>query len=264
MKKHNLLSIGEVSKISGVHINSLRYYDKLGILKPAYIDTDTKYRYYSNSQIGIIEAIQTCVELDIPLKQYLYFTDNEGQTIHAEQLLDYGKSQAEKKMQTIRKGLEQIKRLQSEIEHAKLLLNATQMITFEVPKKRYFVIQMKGTPTDYDYVSLDRLRFVAAAQGYQPGWELGLLYFYKPESVERYQFIEVLSGAKSKDGNVITILAGNFIAKVATADSIENAQYQFPKQFEQPYTKVVIETELFTGNIDMNNLLYELRCSIPD
>ncbi len=264
MKKNNLLSIGEVSNISGVHINSLRYYDKLGILKPAYIDPDTNYRYYSNSQIGIIEAIQTCVELDIPLKQYLDFTDNGGQTIHAEQLLDYGKIQAEKKIQTIRKGLEQIKRLQSEIKHAKLLLNEAQMITYEVPQKRYFVIQMKGAPTEYDYVGLDRLRFVAAAGGYQTGWELGLLYFYKADSIERYQFIEVVSGIKSKDGSIITIPAGRFIAKIVTADSIENSPYQFPEQFEQPYTKVVIETELFTGKIDMSNLLYELRCSMPN
>ncbi|MCI8688619.1 MAG: MerR family DNA-binding transcriptional regulator [Lawsonibacter sp.] len=34
MKKENLLSIGALSKQTGVHIKSLRYYDSLGILRP--------------------------------------------------------------------------------------------------------------------------------------------------------------------------------------------------------------------------------------
>lgn len=262
MKKRNLLSIGEVSNISGVHINSLRYYDKLGILKPAYIDPDTNYRYYTNAQIGIIEAIQMCVELDIPLKQYLDFTDHEGQTIYAEQLLDYGKAQAEKKIRAIRNGLERIKRLQSEIEHARLLSSSTQMMTFEVPKKKYFVIPLEGVPTDNDYMNIDRLRFIAADHGYQTGWELGLVYFFKADKIERYQFIEVVSGSKSKDDSIIIIPAGRFIAKVVTSDNIENAPCHFPEQFEQSGTKVVIETELFAGNININNMLFELKCSL--
>lgn len=45
------LTIGEVSKMKGVGIKSLRYYDRLGILKPAYINPDTGYRYYSIEQM---------------------------------------------------------------------------------------------------------------------------------------------------------------------------------------------------------------------
>ena len=47
MKKENLLSIGALSKQTGVHIKSLRYYDSLGILRPAYVDPCSGYRYYS-------------------------------------------------------------------------------------------------------------------------------------------------------------------------------------------------------------------------
>lgn len=263
MNKHNLLSIGEVSNISGVHINSLRYYDKLGILKPAYIDPETNYRYYAYPQISIIEAIQTCVELDIPLKQYLDFTDDNGQTIHIEQLLKYGKEQAEKKIQSIRNGINKIGKLQSEIERSRLFLSKSQPFTFDVPRKKYFVIPMKAAPTNDDYLNLDCIHSIAAAQGYKTGWELGLLYFYKAESVERYQFIEVTSGPKEKNGNIISIPAGRYIGKCVTHDSIENAPIEFPEQFEQNYIKIVVEMELFTGNIDMNNLLYELKCSMP-
>lgn len=70
MKKKNLLSIGELSKITGVHIKALRYYDSLGILKPAYIDPDSNYRYYSFPQKATVEAIQFCVDIGVPLKQF--------------------------------------------------------------------------------------------------------------------------------------------------------------------------------------------------
>ena len=40
------LSIGAVSKRKGVSIKSLRYYDRIGVLRPAYINKDTNYRYY--------------------------------------------------------------------------------------------------------------------------------------------------------------------------------------------------------------------------
>ena len=45
MDKQNLLTIGNLSKQTGVHVKSLRYYGQLGILLPAYTDPDTGYRY---------------------------------------------------------------------------------------------------------------------------------------------------------------------------------------------------------------------------
>lgn len=64
----NLLSIGEVAKIRNVNVQSLRYYEKLGILIPAYINPETGYRYYSLEQIMILDTIILCVDLGIPLK----------------------------------------------------------------------------------------------------------------------------------------------------------------------------------------------------
>lgn len=58
MKKDNLLSIGALSKQTGVHIKSLRYYDSLGILRPAYVDPSSGYRYYNLQQIPVVGAIQ--------------------------------------------------------------------------------------------------------------------------------------------------------------------------------------------------------------
>lgn len=261
--KNNLLSIGEVANISDVHINSLRYYDKLGILKPAYVDPETNYRYYTYSQIGIVSAIQACVELGIPLKEYMNFTENGGQTIHMEQLLEYGKEQSEKRIHSIRNGLKQIELMQKEIAHSKrLLANSGQPILYDLPKKKYFTVPIKGNLTEEDYRSLEKIHLIAMEKGYKVDWEVGLLYLYHAETVERYRFIEIVPGSKDKGKNIITVPAGRYIAKGIKRDGVENALNEFPHQFEQEYTKIVIASELFTGNLDLNNPLYELRCSL--
>lgn len=74
MKKY--LTIGEVSKIKQVSPKSLRYYEKLGILLPAYTNKETGYRYYTVEQLLIVELIHICIELGIPLKKFqkLYYS----------------------------------------------------------------------------------------------------------------------------------------------------------------------------------------------
>ena len=42
-----MLSIGEFSKICKVTVKTLRYYDRIGLLKPVHVDDMTGYRYYS-------------------------------------------------------------------------------------------------------------------------------------------------------------------------------------------------------------------------
>lgn len=64
-----LLKIGDFSKLSRVTIKTLRYYDDLGLLKPAHIDPFTKYRYYIIEQLAQIHRIIALKELGISLEQ---------------------------------------------------------------------------------------------------------------------------------------------------------------------------------------------------
>ena len=44
-----MYKIGDFSKMSKTTIKALRYYEREGLLKPAFIDQDTSYRYYESS-----------------------------------------------------------------------------------------------------------------------------------------------------------------------------------------------------------------------
>lgn len=43
------LSIGQMSKLHNVSIHTLRYYDKIGLLLPSIVDSNTNYRYYDEN-----------------------------------------------------------------------------------------------------------------------------------------------------------------------------------------------------------------------
>ena len=53
----SIFKIGEFSRLTQVSIRMLRYYDEIGILRPAKIDKQTGYRLYSIDQIPILQKI---------------------------------------------------------------------------------------------------------------------------------------------------------------------------------------------------------------
>ena len=52
-----MFKIGDFSKLTLVSIRMLRYYDEVGLFKPAEIDAFTGYRYYSAKQISTLNLI---------------------------------------------------------------------------------------------------------------------------------------------------------------------------------------------------------------
>lgn len=52
-----MFKIGDFSKLTRVSVRMLRYYDEVGLFKPAKIDDFTGYRYYSAKQISDINLI---------------------------------------------------------------------------------------------------------------------------------------------------------------------------------------------------------------
>lgn len=62
-------SVGELSKLTNVPIQTLRYYDKMGLLKPAYINKQNNYRYYSINQFIKIDLLKQCKLMGLSLKE---------------------------------------------------------------------------------------------------------------------------------------------------------------------------------------------------
>ncbi|MBP2622274.1 MerR family transcriptional regulator [Streptococcus panodentis] len=82
-----ILRIGEFSKINHISIQTLRFYDQIGLLTPHWIDPDSSYRYYHINQSSLVDAIQYLRQLDFSLeeiKEILSDKDN----FHLHQLIE--------------------------------------------------------------------------------------------------------------------------------------------------------------------------------
>ncbi len=44
--KNNRLSIGQMAKLNHTTLATLRLYDRMGLLSPAYVNPETGYRFY--------------------------------------------------------------------------------------------------------------------------------------------------------------------------------------------------------------------------
>ena len=64
-----MYSIGTFSKLTKTTIAALRFYDKEGLLKPAYTDSKSGYRYYLSSQLVTVQKILSLRQIDIPIEQ---------------------------------------------------------------------------------------------------------------------------------------------------------------------------------------------------
>ena len=65
-----MFKIGEFSRFSQVTVKTLRYYDEIGLLKPARVDPFTGYRYYSASQFPRLHRILALKDLQENLKSF--------------------------------------------------------------------------------------------------------------------------------------------------------------------------------------------------
>jgi len=68
-KLKDLYSIGEVAKIMGVSIQTLRYYNSIDLLQPEYTNPATGYRYYSVNQLHFIDRIKYLQKLGLSLDE---------------------------------------------------------------------------------------------------------------------------------------------------------------------------------------------------
>ncbi len=59
MKKKGMITIGELSVMTGLSVKALRFYEREGLVLPDWVDPVTRYRYYSRQSLLPCELIRT-------------------------------------------------------------------------------------------------------------------------------------------------------------------------------------------------------------
>ncbi|MBD7952308.1 DNA polymerase III subunit beta family protein [Oerskovia rustica] len=63
----DLLSIGALSRAGGLPVTALRFYDAAGVLRPAYVDPGTGYRWYTSAQVHTARLVASLRQAGLPV-----------------------------------------------------------------------------------------------------------------------------------------------------------------------------------------------------
>ena len=103
------LSVSKMAKMTGISAHTLRYYDKIGLYSPDYVDEKTGYRYYSINQVSYAPMIRYLRYLDIPIDQIKRFQEDTS----IENTLDILHTQ----QSIIRYQIDNLERMYRELNH---------------------------------------------------------------------------------------------------------------------------------------------------
>jgi DNA-binding transcriptional MerR regulator len=103
-----MLRIGEFSRVSQVTIKALRYYDDMGLLTPAHIDSFTGYRYYTVEQLPRIHRIVAFKELGLSLEQIATLLDEGAASDYVRETLQLQQAEIKQRISEEQARLAQI------------------------------------------------------------------------------------------------------------------------------------------------------------
>ena len=243
------LAIGKVSKLKNVGIKSLRYYDEIGVFRPAYINHDTNYRYYSEEQLPMLDAISTCIELGIPLKNLSSYVVDGNFDI--QRLLGDCKLLAESRIHAI---YDSLSRLQNTFEKDNYIsYSATPMK--EIPSRTVLTSEL----SDDDNISQKILRLLMLAQllGIDAGYPSGIIYQYNATAYKRLLYITITDAKGSEDSRILQIPSGQYYYHESSTRLENNPKDIY--SLTSVKNNMIIETDILDEDVKAKGYEYEIQ-----
>lgn len=186
----HFLTIGQLSKFSGIHVKALRYYEQISILKPSHVNPDNGYRYYSHSHIPYVALIKLCADYGLPLKDFTNYLLNDQQVDMATiiQQAQEKITQAEKQLQTDKHYLNTLyQQLQLSQE-----MDKTQHFHLDQGNEDYVLFPFDGDMLSAAYYKQVR-QSLADLETAQLEYDnrLGCYYVYQDQKVQQYLAVKV-------------------------------------------------------------------------
>lgn len=205
----NLFTISEFARLRNVNINSLLYYEKLGLLTPAYVNPNTKYRYYSPEQLQLLDRILVAIELGIPLKQLHTYENQDGFVLNKEMMED-AKKIAQEKIKKIQSGLSAIEYGLQHMQENEEYAGRQGVYTRRINARTFVTLNISDHFTDIRNISrsVTELFHTAQKQELLPVLPGGLFLQFKENILQVSIYIEILS--PTVDSNIVSLAEGVF------------------------------------------------------
>ena len=138
-----MLKIGQFSRFSQVTVKTLRYYDEIGLLKPAEVDPFTGYRYYSVRQLPRLYRIVALKDLGLSLDEIGRLLEEELSADQIRGILRLKQSEIELQVREEQARLDRVERRLRQIEQEDAAMPAQEVVIKKVPPQA--VVSVRDT-----------------------------------------------------------------------------------------------------------------------
>lgn len=218
----NYLSITQVAKYRNVSTDTLRYYDKIGLFKPDYVDPVNERRYYSMEQCEKLGTILELRAMEIPIKDIHEFMQNR--TVNkSEEILNIQLSllnkEIEEKQQLRKVLLDKLEFIKVQKE-SKVPLDTP---LFKTIPERYALFGKEGKLSSKD-VALEYMRLEKSMEGLSPIFATNKMAIEIPVSIhtnlhhETVRPVIFYTGAKKEQKNICKIPGGKYVCMYINDD----------------------------------------------
>jgi DNA-binding transcriptional MerR regulator len=114
--------IGEFANLSGVSTKTLRFYDEIGLLRPASVNSRTGYRHYGPQQLQELSSIIALKNLGVPLAEVRALLGPTGAGKNRRDALSDLKRTIEESIQTATQTLQCVDAAIAELDGAKRMI----------------------------------------------------------------------------------------------------------------------------------------------
>ncbi len=263
------LTIGEVAKIMQVSKTSLRYYDEIGILKPAYTHEDTGYRYYSKNQLPLLSFIVVAIDLGIPLKDFKkYLQASDG--INLEEFVNYAKENVSDSIKKLQRGLYFLnaaeKHFSNNIQDIGYQNNENEY-TKQINERYFITLQYSflNSSAHFDFFEywkkLSELYAIIAKNELTFSIEQGIIFSRSENSILTRVFVEIKNSKKKiiEHAEIICIPQGDYTCSFYPDEYIAEAT---TKYFDHPsFTKgnILVVSDILDKQIGNKTMCLEVQ-----
>ena len=211
MRKY--LTIGEVSEMMKISPRTLRYYDKIGLLKPAYTDPNGgREKFYSYGQLEALTIIMLCSEMGLSLKEMRAIAAQQGPNTF-NYLMEQGLKLAKAKVETLRNTMLQMESFNEQVERIKRS-NASKGIYRRLFETRFVAIMPCGesdSAEELDKKSTE-LYTKAAEKGIALSYHGGVVGISNGESIGWFVYLEALEDRE--DDLILHLPKGSYDCRI--------------------------------------------------
>ena len=257
-EKNSYFSIGEFSKIMKVSPKSVLYYEKLGILEPAFTDPESRFRYYSPTQLAILSSIRICIQLGVPLREFGKY--RSGNLIRTSRLLEDAASCIQRSIRQLQCALDETRKLQHYVRQCEELQQAGDILPLDFEEHLFLTARISPDISDTALLRvLGQLQREADARGLKSRLTFGKIACFRQGQLTGVYAAHGVSGDAAGD-NIITLPAGTYSALACSESRLCRAPELFPSLFSEGDSHIAFECYLIPGCQSTVQSSYMLRC----